>query len=81
MAQARPIPVSARPAGDLVASLAPPAQLAARTVPLRCREPMRLLVRGPVTGRSYDFSPQQPTQMVETRDADLLLRTGRFRRA
>ena len=80
MAQAHPMRVSARPAGDVFAARARPAAMAARAVALRSREPMRMLVRGPVTGRTYDFSPQRPTQMVETHDADLLLRTGRFRR-
>ena len=80
MVQAGPIQVSARPAGDSLATRVPPAPMAARMVPLRCREPIRILVRGPVTGSAYQFSPQQDAQMVDTRDADLLLRTGRFRR-
>ena len=37
-------------------------------------------VRGPVTGRPYDFSEAQPAQVVECRDAATLMRTGLFRR-
>ena len=52
----------------------------ARGVMLRHRERTRLLVRGPVSGRNYEFAPQQATQ-VGARDAEILLRTGRFIRA
>jgi len=52
----------------------------ARGVMLRYRERTRLLVRGPVSGRNYEFAPQQATQ-VGARDAEVLLRTGRFIRA
>ena len=52
-----------------------------RGVLLRCREPGRVLVRGPVTGRPYEFSAGQPTPSVEARDAEALLRTHRFVRA
>jgi len=48
---------------------------------LTYRERARILVRGPVTGRAYEFSPQLPPPSVEPRDADVLLRSGRFRRA
>jgi hypothetical protein len=48
---------------------------------LRYRERARILVRGPVSGRAYEFSPQQPTQSIEPGDADVLMRTGRFLRA
>lgn len=67
---------------------APPAQARAWTVPdgahsvvLRYRERARVLVRGPVTGRAYEFSAGQPTQPVDARDAELLLRTRHFTRA
>ena len=36
-------------------------------------------VRGPVTGRQYDFSGLRPVQAVDTRDASALLRTRFFR--
>jgi len=52
-----------------------------RGVLLTYRERARILVRGPVTGRAYEFSPQLPPPSVEPRDADVLLRSGRFRRA
>lgn len=50
-------------------------------VPLRSRERARLLVRGPVTGRAYEFSAAQPIQAVDARDAESLLRTRLFLRA
>jgi hypothetical protein len=49
-------------------------------VPLRYRDRARILVRGPVTGRSYIFSGAQPT-LVASRDADLMLATRSFARA
>ena len=36
-------------------------------------------VRGPVSGRAYDFSPSQPTQAVDARDAAVLTRNSLFR--
>ena len=53
----------------------------ARGVLLRYRERARVLVRGPVTGRPYEFSAEQPTQVVEARDVEALLLTRYFMRA
>lgn len=36
-------------------------------------------VRGPVTGRLYQFSRQQPVQAVDSRDAVSILKTRLFR--
>lgn len=52
-----------------------------RGLRLRYRERVRMLVHGPVTGRAYEFSAVQPTQLVERRDAEELLRTRYFTRA
>ena len=49
-----------------------------RRVMLRFRERARVLVRGPVTGQTYEFSAVQPTQLVDTRDAEVLLLTRYF---
>lgn len=38
-------------------------------------------VRGPVTGRYYEFSGSRPVQSVDARDASSLLNTRFFRRA
>jgi len=59
--------------------------LAAPTAPysivnLRSLEKSPILVRGPATGRKYDFSRTHPVQAVDARDADALLRTRFFRR-
>lgn len=53
----------------------------ARSVILRLRERARVVVRGPVTGRAYAFGTESPTQPVDARDAEALLRTRRFERA
>jgi hypothetical protein len=38
-------------------------------------------LRGPVTGRSYEFSGSQPFQAVDIRDASVLTRSSSFRRS
>lgn len=45
---------------------------------VRYVERSRLVVRGPATGRQYQFSSDKPTQMVAAQDADALLRTRYF---
>jgi hypothetical protein len=40
-----------------------------------------ILVRGPVTGRIYQFSAAHPDGSVDERDAPPLLRTNLFRQA
>jgi hypothetical protein len=80
---ASPLNASVRPAlvghGPMwnPASLA----LAGRGIQLHCRERVPVRVRGPVTGRIYEFSAAQPVQVVDARDADGLLRTRLFLRA
>jgi len=70
--------VPAAPAAPRPAWPAPPVE---RGVMLRYRERGPVLVRGPVTGRSYEFSVERPAQAVEPRDAEVLLRTRHFVRA
>jgi hypothetical protein len=53
----------------------------ARAVQLRYRDRARVLVRGPLSGRSYEFSAAAPVQAVDARDAESLLRTRLFVRA
>lgn len=55
-----------------------PQDTRAGTVMLRLRERARLRVRGPFTGRTYEFSAERPEQLVDRRDADALMRTSRF---
>ena len=38
-------------------------------------------VSGPVSGRQYQFSERQPTQLVDMRDVPALLQVGIFRAA
>lgn len=49
-------------------------------VRVRYLQHSRILVRGTSTGREYIFSSGQPTQEVDPRDAEHLLRTGFFGR-
>jgi hypothetical protein len=55
-----------------------PGGAAVRTVTLRYRDRAPAQVRGPATGRLYLFSVLQPTQAVDVRDAETLLRTRLF---
>jgi len=50
-------------------------------IQLRYSETSPIQVRGPVTGRIYQFSGAQPLRPVDARDADAMLRTRFFRRA
>ena len=67
---------------------APPRNMAAATqvprpmagVALEYTERARILVRGPATGRTYEFSAGQRAQTVDAADVPPLLRTGFFRR-
>ncbi len=58
------------------AAATPP--LAGPAVAVRYVERSRLMVRGPATGRQYEFSAARPTQLVAAHDADALLRTRYF---
>jgi len=48
-------------------------------VRLRYRQSRPILVRGPATGRVYQFSGAHPDFNVDSRDAASLLRTNLFR--
>jgi hypothetical protein len=48
------------------------------SVVLRYTETSPILVRGPASGRQYQFSGSKPVQTVDPRDAAALLRTGFF---
>ena len=53
----------------------------ASEVDLRYLEHGAIAVGGPVTGRRYEFSSSNPVQVVDTRDAAVLVRTRFFRQA
>jgi hypothetical protein len=63
-----------------IATIGPSVGRSRGEVPLRYRDRAPILVRGPVTGRSYIFSGARPT-LVAPRDADLMLATRSFARA
>jgi hypothetical protein len=73
-------PPHAMAASTGIATIGPSVGQSRGDVPLRYRDRAPILVRGPVTGRSYTFSGAQPT-LVETRDAYLMLATRSFARA
>ncbi len=84
VATTRPAPpASTLPAASWqAASTAAAAQPSAwSSVQLRYLERSPIRVRGPVTGKHYDFSAADPIAPVEARDADSLLRTRFFARA
>jgi hypothetical protein len=51
------------------------------SVALRYTQASPTLVRGPASGRHYQFSGSKPVQTVDPRDAAALLRTGFFRQS
>jgi len=60
---------------------AAPTQLLSSSVTLRYTESSPVRVRGPVTGRVYDFSGSRSVQAVDRRDVPALLRTRFFRQS
>jgi hypothetical protein len=78
-----PAPVAAQVSFDGAPrskGVASPAAISARgpsnSVMLRYKDASAIRVRGPVTGRLYDFSSAQPAQPVEPADAAALTRSG-----
>jgi hypothetical protein len=65
--------------------IAPAVALSARgpsnSVMLRYKDASAIRVRGPVTGRLYDFSAAQPAQPVDPLDAPALTRSGLLHQA
>ena len=49
------------------------------TTALRYTENSSVKVKGPATGREYEFSPSRPMRNVDPRDARLLVRSRFFR--
>lgn len=56
-------------------------QVSANSIVLRHKGNLSVRVRGPVSGRLYDFSGTEPWQVVDRRDAAVLTRGGLFVRA
>jgi hypothetical protein len=51
------------------------------SVNLRFTQSAAVLIRGPVTGRHYQFHGTKSTQRVHAKDAGALLKSGYFQRA
>ena len=58
-----------------------PVSVPQSSVSVRYLETSPIQVRGLVSGMSYAFSPSQPVQQVDARDASSLVNTRFFRRA
>lgn len=54
---------------------------AGSSVYVRFKQPSAVLVRGPVTGRHYQFDGSVNTRSVDARDAAALIKTGYFQLA
>ena len=50
-------------------------------VALRYTETSPIVVKGPASGRQYQFSGSNPVQLVDARDVAAFLRTGFFRQS
>ena len=73
--QGRAALVQARAASQPIPTSAGP------SVRIEFTHPTAALIRGPATGRHYQFSPGAQTQSVDPRDATSLLKSGYFRLA
>jgi hypothetical protein len=81
---------AAAPPADLYVAPLPPATPSAATpqaapaapttVRVRYTQQAGVRVRGPASGRSYEFSVMAAVQSVDSRDAEGLVGTGFFRR-
>jgi hypothetical protein len=80
---------AAAPSADLYVAPLPPAPpssvpeaapAAPTTVRVRYTQQAGVRVRGPASGRSYEFSVVAAVQSVDSRDAEGLVGTGFFRR-
>jgi hypothetical protein len=58
-----------------------PAPVAGASVNIRFRQASSVMVRGPVTGRHYQFNGSVNVQRVDARDAAALVKTGYFQHA
>jgi hypothetical protein len=48
-------------------------------IKLRYADSAPIRLRGPITGRAYDFSGAEPVQAVDVRDAAIFVRSARLR--
>ncbi len=71
-------PLPPRIGGGPVALPTHASQAASPSVALRYTELSPILVKGPATGRQYQFSGSYPIQAVDARDVAALLRTRFF---
>jgi hypothetical protein len=53
-------------------------QAAGTSINLRFKQPSAVMVRGPVTGKHYQFNGSANAQRVDARDAAALIKSGYF---
>jgi hypothetical protein len=66
---------------DFAEPVRDPGPRVSAAVLLRSKDTSAIRVRGPVTGKPYEFSSVNPAQRVDPRDAAVLMRGGLFYRA
>ncbi len=71
--QGRTALVQGRATGQALPTYAGP------TVRIEFTQQASVLIRGPSTGRHYQFHPGSPAQQVDPRDAASLVKSGYFR--
>jgi|HubBroStandDraft_4_1064222.scaffolds.fasta_scaffold168199_2 hypothetical protein len=77
-ASAPPVPPRVETPKRVMPAPSIPARGPANSMLLRYKDNSAIRVRGPVTGRLYDFSIVEPTQPVDPGDAAILTRSGVF---
>jgi len=75
-----PTPARAAAGRDHAAGPAIPRAPTIASVVIHYGGPSAIRVKGPVSGRTYDFSAARPAQAVDARDAPVLTRSGVFSR-
>jgi len=79
-AMARTMPPASGAGGTTAVTMRPRALAAGDgALGLRYVGQSDIVVRGPLTGKSYAFSQRDPVSSVDRRDAEILLRTRYFR--
>jgi hypothetical protein len=73
-------PPARPPTNPQTRTIQPQAAMPASSTSLRYVKNPPIRVRGPVSGRYYEFSGGRTVQRVDARDASSLLNTGFFRR-
>ena len=77
-ARAAQPPTAVEPARAAPAALGPQGP-GVTLIKLRYADSAPIRLRGPITGRAYDFSGAEPVQEVDVRDVAIFVRSARLR--